>query len=210
MAGYREFQTGEVLTSANVNSFLMNQAVMVFADAAARTAALSGAETEGMLTYNLDTSSLEIYDGTAFGSASPLIKQIVVATDTTRRTTTSITDTNAFITANITPTKAGNNVYCLWMALREADGGGAARRGITVRLLADGTPIAGAEASQVFMGGSSISWEMSTGAVIMGRYVTVGTSSVSVTSEFRVITSGTAEIRNDVNTGILLLVEVEV
>jgi hypothetical protein len=71
MAGYREFQTGEVLTAANVNGFLMNQSVMVFANAAARTSALAGVVTEGMLTYNLDTQQLEVYDGTAFVSASP-------------------------------------------------------------------------------------------------------------------------------------------
>ena len=64
MAGYREFQTGEVLTAANVNNFLMNQAVMVFADDAARDTALSGVITEGMLTYNLDAQRLEVYDGT--------------------------------------------------------------------------------------------------------------------------------------------------
>jgi hypothetical protein len=67
MAGYREFVTGEVLTAANVNGFLMNQAVMVFADDAARTTALSGVLVEGMLTYNLDTKALEVYDGTAWG-----------------------------------------------------------------------------------------------------------------------------------------------
>jgi hypothetical protein len=66
VAGYREFQTGEVLTAANVNDFLMNQSVMVFADATARTSALSGVVAEGMLTYNKDTGALEVYDGTAF------------------------------------------------------------------------------------------------------------------------------------------------
>jgi hypothetical protein len=66
VAGYREFQTGEVLTAANVNDFLMNQSVMVFADATARTSALSDVLTEGILTYNLDTNALERYDGTAF------------------------------------------------------------------------------------------------------------------------------------------------
>jgi hypothetical protein len=66
VAGYREFQTGEVLTAANVNDFLMNQSVMVFADATARTAALSDVLTEGILTYNLDTNALERYDGSAF------------------------------------------------------------------------------------------------------------------------------------------------
>ena len=71
MAGYREFVTGEVLTAANVNDFLMKQAVMVFADAAARTSALDGAEAEGMLTYNKDTAQLEVYDGSAFVVAAP-------------------------------------------------------------------------------------------------------------------------------------------
>jgi hypothetical protein len=66
VSGYREFQTGEVLTAANVNGFLMNQAVMVFDDAAARTTALAAVLTEGMLTYNKDVQSLEVYDGTDF------------------------------------------------------------------------------------------------------------------------------------------------
>lgn len=63
MAGYREFQTGEVLTAANVNDFLMNQAVMVFADSAARTSAL-GTATEGMMSYLSDVNAVEYYDGT--------------------------------------------------------------------------------------------------------------------------------------------------
>ena len=75
MAGYREFQTGEVLTAANVNGFLMNQAVMVFADDAARTTALSGVLAEGMLTYNLDTQALEVYDGTSFVAVGGAMKE---------------------------------------------------------------------------------------------------------------------------------------
>jgi hypothetical protein len=66
VAGYREFQTGEVLTAANVNQFLMEQAVMTFADDAARTTALADVLREGLLTYNLDTNALERYDGSAW------------------------------------------------------------------------------------------------------------------------------------------------
>jgi hypothetical protein len=40
---------------------------MVFVDDAARTTALSGVLAEGMLTYNLDTKALEVYDGTDWG-----------------------------------------------------------------------------------------------------------------------------------------------
>ena len=64
MAGYREFLTGEVLSAANVNNFLMEQATMTFADDAARDAALASVLREGLLTYNLDTNRLEVYDGT--------------------------------------------------------------------------------------------------------------------------------------------------
>jgi len=40
--------------------------VMRFADAAARTAALSGIEVEGMVTFLQDTDALEYYDGSAW------------------------------------------------------------------------------------------------------------------------------------------------
>ena len=52
--------------------------VMRFADAAARTTALSGIEVEGMLTFLQDTDSLEYYDGAswqAVGGAT-MIKKV--------------------------------------------------------------------------------------------------------------------------------------
>ena len=70
MAGYKLFATGDVLTAAQVNTFLMRQTTMVFADSAARATALTGVLTEGMLTYLTDTNSLEYYDGSAFQPVS--------------------------------------------------------------------------------------------------------------------------------------------
>ena len=64
--GYKLFSTGEVLTAANVNNYLMRQTVMVFADASARTTALSGVLAEGMITYRIDAKVLEIYNGTTW------------------------------------------------------------------------------------------------------------------------------------------------
>jgi hypothetical protein len=64
--GYKLFSTGEVLTAANVNSYLMKQTVMVFADAATRTTALSGVLIEGMLSYRTDGHVHEYYDGSAW------------------------------------------------------------------------------------------------------------------------------------------------
>lgn len=65
-AGYKLFNTGDVLTAAQVNTYLMEQTVMVFADAAARTAALSGVVSEGMISYLKDTNAVEVYNGSAW------------------------------------------------------------------------------------------------------------------------------------------------
>ena len=75
-AGYKLFNTGDVLTAAQVNTYLNEQTVMVFADSAARTTALSGVLAEGMMSYLQDTDSVEVYDGTSWtavgGGSSPL------------------------------------------------------------------------------------------------------------------------------------------
>ncbi len=65
-AGYKLFNTGDVLTAAQVNTYLMEQTVMVFADAAARTTALSGVVAEGMLSYLKSTKQVEVYNGSAW------------------------------------------------------------------------------------------------------------------------------------------------
>jgi hypothetical protein len=65
-AGYKLFNTGDVLTAAQVNTYLQEQVVMVFANATARTTALSGVLAEGMVTYLKDTDALEIYSGAAW------------------------------------------------------------------------------------------------------------------------------------------------
>ena len=63
--GYKQFAVGEVLTASDVNGYLMDQSVMVFADSGARGSAI-GTATEGMLTYLLDTDTLEFYNGSAW------------------------------------------------------------------------------------------------------------------------------------------------
>lgn len=64
--GYKDFTVGQVLTSAEVDGYLMQQTVMKFADASARTTALSGVLAEGMLSYLADTNAVEKYDGSAW------------------------------------------------------------------------------------------------------------------------------------------------
>jgi hypothetical protein len=68
-AGYRTFNTGDVLTAAQVQYNLQNQTIMYFASAAARDAALTaGIVQEGMFAYLADTNTTVYYDGAAWQS----------------------------------------------------------------------------------------------------------------------------------------------
>lgn len=73
--GYKEFTTGDVLTAADANGYLASQVVMVFADSAARTAAITSPQ-EGMISYLKDTNATQYYSGSAWvsigGGGSPL------------------------------------------------------------------------------------------------------------------------------------------
>jgi hypothetical protein len=60
------FNTGDVLTAAQVNTYLNEQTVMVFANAAARTSALTSVLAEGMMSYLQDTNSVEVYNGSSW------------------------------------------------------------------------------------------------------------------------------------------------
>lgn len=65
MGGYRTFAPGEVLTSANVMSYLMSQATMVFTTSAARDSAITS-PTEGMVAALTTPETLTIYDGSGW------------------------------------------------------------------------------------------------------------------------------------------------
>jgi hypothetical protein len=62
--GFKTFTSGEVLTAANVNGYLM-QGINVFASATARDAAITSPQ-EGQFAFTKDTNGLWYYDGAAW------------------------------------------------------------------------------------------------------------------------------------------------
>lgn len=75
--GRKIFNSGDILLASEVQGFLQDQAVMVFDDDAARTAAIP-TPTEGMVTFRKDDNALEVFDGSTFvavggGSESGLV-----------------------------------------------------------------------------------------------------------------------------------------
>ena len=67
-AGFKTFAAGEVLTAGDVNTYLMEQAIPVFADATARDAGISS-PAEGQHCFLKDTDALQYYTGSAWVAA---------------------------------------------------------------------------------------------------------------------------------------------
>ena len=60
-SGFKTFVTGEVLTASDVNNYLMEQSICVFADATARDAAITSPE-DGQFVFLTGTSTLQFYN----------------------------------------------------------------------------------------------------------------------------------------------------
>ncbi len=109
------FTAGEVLAAGDVNTFLMDQSVMTFADSTARASAI-GTASQGMVTYLEDVDELQVFNGTDFvevGGAAPAVLQVKSTTKTdvfsaslASGASTAITG----LTSVITPASATNKV----------------------------------------------------------------------------------------------------
>lgn len=76
--GYRIWTPGEVITADNIQQYLQDQAVQVYASATARGSALTGYISEGMISYLEDTNAVEVYNGSTWvglGGDAPIFKQ---------------------------------------------------------------------------------------------------------------------------------------
>lgn len=65
MSGYRTWTPGEVITASNVQGYLQDQTVMVFASDAVRSTAIV-VPTEGMLSWLEDDNKYQYYTGAAW------------------------------------------------------------------------------------------------------------------------------------------------
>lgn len=137
------FVAGEILTAADVNTNLMDQAVMVFDDSAARTTAIP-TPSEGMVTYLKDTNAVEKYDGSSFVNIDTTgkILQVLSATKTdafsggTSNSYITVPDLTVTITPSSTSSKIAVFVSVPITYAQTAD------RGVFVSVFADGTNLA--------------------------------------------------------------------
>lgn len=93
--GRKVFSAGDVLAAADVQGFLMDQSVMVFDNAAARSSAIA-APTEGMMTYTRNDNAVQVFDGSSFTAVDTTISSInASAVVTTFTSSTAVAQTLA-------------------------------------------------------------------------------------------------------------------
>lgn len=137
--GYKDWAAGDILTAADLEDYTVKQSVMRFADASARTTALSGVLAEGMMSYLKDTDSVEVYDGSAWAALGGKILQVVSTTKTDTFSTSSTSLTNITgLSASITPTSASSKVFAS-LTIGQTDASGAYI--LTFDVTRAGTPV---------------------------------------------------------------------
>lgn len=87
--GFKTFATGDVLTAADTNGYLM-QGIWTFANAAARDAAVTSPQ-EGNMCYLKDTDAVQYYSGSAWTAVGGSGGMTLISTTTLSGTSTSIT-----------------------------------------------------------------------------------------------------------------------
>ena len=112
--GSKTFVSGDVLTAADVNGYLM-QGVLVFASAAARTSAIASPQ-EGQYSYLKDTNVTEYYSGSAWVSAGGTSPGLVQIGSKTTFTAASGVNVNSCFSATY-------NRYLVLLKVKAATGG---------------------------------------------------------------------------------------
>lgn len=167
--GRKVFAAGEVLTAANVQGYLQDQAVMVFDSVSDRATVLGTAVSEGMTTYIKDLNTVQVYDGSVW---KVVTSDPTITSSTATAYTIQPTDANQYLRF----TNAGTITVGSTTGFSPAQ---------SVALFADGTAL-----RIVGSGGVTLSGDGVTGTAVafdaQGQYALVGIVCIG-TNSYRVV-----------------------
>jgi hypothetical protein len=141
--------------------------------------------------------------GSKLNIAGGKILQIVRATDTTLRQTTSTSFVDASISVTITPQK--NDSAILVLSVSSAQAGANNSMGIQIT---DNSNNALSGAEQMFIGVTATNASETHSVVVLGRDTPATTNATTYKLRFRVGSGGTASLNVNSNTGQLYAIEV--
>jgi hypothetical protein len=158
-----------------------------------------------MVTYLSDNDLVEVYNGSLFVPVSGIL-QVVRATDSTDRSTTSTSFVDASISVTITPTRSDSTVLILWIA-NAAVFGGTGRRAAFQITDSSNNAVSGAEDMNL---GTSTGTNAEGPIVLLANVTPGATSAVTHKGRFKIDIAGgsTVQLNNASNTGQMLAIEV--
>ena len=170
-AGFKTFSAGEVLLASEVNTYLMQQAVMVFGSSAVRATAIPS-PSEGMLAYLTDTNNVEKYTGSNWEPiAAGDITAVTAGTGLTGGGASGDVTLNLDRSLLITEVGAGTALT-----------GGGTAGSVTLNVTLDGYPQAyPATASGSVAAGSTITLNVGTAQYHVVELPTSGTATIAFT-----------------------------
>jgi len=198
--GFKTFTTGEVLSAADVNGYLM-QGVLVFATEAARNSAITSPQ-EGQFAYTKDNNSLWYYTGSAWaasggGSTAVGATAFTSSTQNTTQNVATIISLNseAFDTDSLHSTSTntsrltiptGKGGYYLVNVMTVIDASG---NDVFITILKNGTTITGygqwnnnrMAASNYGGAGYVIAWGSQSYPLAAGDYIEVAVTTAKAT-----------------------------
>jgi hypothetical protein len=198
MAVRDDFAPGEVLAAADLNDTFGSKLPYAFGTATPTTT------ESGFLWYdsNSTPAAPKFWTGSAFQAlTSGKILQVVRATDSTPRTTTSTSFVDASISVTITPQKSDSAVLLVWSCYV-----GKMTSGYILLQITDSSnnAISGAEGSFIGVVGSVLD----THIVSLAYATPATTSATTYKGRFRSNDGTSAIIYNDTTTGQLYAIEV--
>jgi hypothetical protein len=195
MAVRDDFTAGEVLAAADLNDTFASKPPFAYGTATPSTT------VEGFIFYdeNVTPPAPKFWDGSAFQSfGGGKVLQVVRATDTTLRSTTSTSFVDASISVTITPQKSTSTVLLVWACrvLMSTNAG-------FLRISdSSNNAISGAEEAHVSNSGTRYT------LAIIAWDSPATTSAKTYKGRFNVVSGGTIELQNNLNTGQLYAIEV--
>ena len=194
-----DFTAGQILTAAQMDA-LSDQTVMTFGGTAARGSAIPS-PIEGMITYLEDLNIWEGYT-TDWVPIGGKILQVVRATDTTQRSTTSTSFVDASLSVTITPRFSTSNIFLLSLHWVQRSTSG---EGVNIQITdSSNVAISGAERQQLV----GLAQDLGAPMIVIGWASPGTTSATTYKNRFRSSNGNSVFLQNNTNTAQLFAIEV--